>query len=186
MFGDLSSLEAFWTVIDLSKVARLSLDFNWRSLRLRAMWDDVIYLLEQTPNIRSLTLDWAFWPEKDLSDSHDLVSAVIRYVDPSKLRHLGIPVRHVDEAILLLKKFTELISVTFSFSELIFVQQMTSHLPKLYHGCGITRSSRFLAIWLGERRNTTDSGEHSDLARRKKMQNAFLHRTTRLTRRLHQ
>ena len=164
MFGHLSSLESFWSVIDLAKVTKLSLDFNWRLLSAVKVWNDTIYLLGQTPNIRSLTVDWIFWPEKDLSDSHDLVSTIIRYVDPSKLRHLVIPIRHVDEAIILLETFTELISVNFSFSEQIFVQQLTSHLSTLWYGCGITRGSRLLIIWLGERRNTTVGGQRSDLS----------------------
>ena len=118
------------------------------------MLNNMVDLFKQTSNILSLTLDSKIWTDDDLLTYEYLCFAIIDYINPSKLRHLNIPVRRTDQTRKLLETFTQLTSVTFSFSDQMLSEQILLLLSKLWRGCRISKDHSSLSIWLGERRSS--------------------------------
>ena len=152
-FGYWSPLDSCSAFIDLWKVTKLSLDFDWASLRNKTMLNNMIDLFKQTSNIQSLTLDSTLWTDDDLLNYEHVCFAIIDYVDRSKLRHLKIPVRRIYQTRKLLETFTQLTSVTFSFSHQMLSEKILLLFSKSWHGCRINKDHSSLSIWLGERRS---------------------------------
>ena len=99
--------------LDLSEVTKLSLSLSLILPEDEMMFAGLKSLFRQTPNIHTLEFSGRLFVQIDKEPVVQICLAVIDYVDPSKLRHLTIPVIGVHDVRKLLKLFRDLSIVKF-------------------------------------------------------------------------
>ena len=99
--------------LDLSNVLKLSLSLSWLCPDDTVILDGLKSLLRQTPNIQSLGFAGRLIRDIDQRLAENIRRVVVAYVNPSKLRHLQIPICCIDDITMLLKHFTDLLSIKF-------------------------------------------------------------------------
>lgn len=174
---------SFPSIVDLSKVTKLAMHYDDTCRWLRTPSSYCIDLLKQTPNISSLTIHGEVLRGIDLFYSGDACSAIIHHVDPSKLRHLDIPVRDVESAEMLLERFIDLISVRFSFpTGSNFAHRILQCAWQFWQDYSTVKDNRrSVSIWLGKRRNMTGGDEHNNMFRQQKSHRSLSHQNRRGT-----
>ena len=178
-FVDVDLPGSFPSIVDLSKVTKLAMYFDGPCQWLRTSSSYCIDLLKRTPNISSLKIHGEVLRGIDLFCSEDACSAIIRHVDPSKLRHLDIHTRNVESAEMLLERFADLISVRFSFPTVSnFAQRILRCTWQFWQDYSIIKENRrSVSIWLGERRNITGRDKHNSLFHQQQTRPSFFHQT---------
>ena len=146
------------SVIDLSKVKKLIRYLGYPRHIISIRYDQLIDLLQQTPNLHSLTLDPSGSILLVRQPIEDVYSVIIHYVDRSKLRHLDIFVINIHQVQTLLERFINLCAVRFRFqSELISSEEISDYLMTLMPDCSIWQDSYSVSIWMDQRVKTTDT-----------------------------
>jgi hypothetical protein len=145
----LYSSKPFPPIVNLSKVTKLSLVLHERHQLSSTTSSTCIDLLQRTRNVHWLT----FISQSINGDSvysKDLYSAILRYVDQSKLRHPEIPVENIHQVQMLLKTFQGLLSVRFYlWGTSLTARKIIEHVETVRPGCSITEWYTWVSIWLG-------------------------------------
>ena len=139
-------------MIDLSRVTKLRLRWRFNRTQPNPIRNGcLIDLFKQAPNIHSLTVD----PTADQMirsiSGKDIHSTIMRYVHPSKLRYLEIPVLDIDQVQRLLNQFRNLSSIQF----LLWIQSVSSRVISNYvetfmPDCSISSDSSSVRVWMSQ------------------------------------
>ena len=105
------SFESVPVGLDLSNVTKLSLSLSSRSLPDEMIETALKSLLRQTPNIQSLEFSGRFSLGMVSLCGLDIWDIIAEHVDPSKLRHMAIPVSSVLDVLDFLRRFRDLASI---------------------------------------------------------------------------
>ena len=152
-------------MIDLSGVTKLSLNWNHSTTSNPIRSDCLIDLFKRTPDVQSLAVD-PIVDDMILSDAEkNFHSMIIRYVDPSKLRYLQIPITDIDQIQRLLNQFRNLhgIRLLQRFG-LISIEEMIAYLRALMPGCSIWRDGSSVSFWMDQRMETTNARKRRKLS----------------------
>ena len=97
----------------LINVKKLSVSLSQVNPPDRRVLDSLKTLLRQTPNIQSFELSGIFLGYENPAFFKGVCRAVVRYADPSKLRHLRLPVFDIDDVRMLLGSFRDVLNFKF-------------------------------------------------------------------------
>lgn len=155
---DLSILSLNWylpssfpLLIDLAKVTKISLYLDMSTSLTPMNSDCIIDLLKQTGNIHSLAIHRSSLLTRDPLSIEEIYSIIICYVHQSKLRHLAVPVRNLNQVQMLLDRFRCFFSIRFCYvNESLTPEQISAFVKTLMLGCSILEDYPVVSIWLGE------------------------------------
>jgi hypothetical protein len=99
--------------INLLNVRKLSVSLSQVNPPDRRVLASLKTLLRQTPNIQSLELSGIFIGHENPAFFKGCCRAVVLYADPSKLRHLRMPVFDIDDVRMLLSSFRDVVNIKF-------------------------------------------------------------------------
>jgi hypothetical protein len=138
LFHDWCSTELFPSLVDFCKVTKLSLRFDFYSSPNQCVSDCLVHLLQQTSNVHSLSVDSRSDSTEHLLLKEKIYSTIIDHLDQSESGHLKIPVRHLNDTEMVLDRFSNLESITFTrWIRSIITQQNVKHLKTLMNDCSI-------------------------------------------------
>lgn len=148
-----SPVKLISSLVDLSRVTKLWLGLCFRTDLDAIRFDYLIDLLQQTPNLLSLTFEWRAQFEEDRFFAQEICSVIIRRFNRSTLRHLNISIFNLDQLKMLLDRMTNLLSLKVCLSmksptsaEIIdFVNKL------LMNECSILEDSDSVSIWMDAR-----------------------------------
>ena len=142
--------------INLSNVKKLSVSLSQVNPPDKRILASLKSLFRQTLNIHSLELEGIFMGSENPSFVKGACRAVVRYADPSKLRHLRVPVFDIDDVQLLLGRFKDLITIKFDLRGRVGTsEQIVNHLKTLTNKYSCVTSGSSMFIKMGQ--NTNDS-----------------------------
>ena len=112
-FDRRNSFEPVPTDVNLLNARKLSLSLSCMCPANKVILNGLRSLLRKTPNIHSLEFCERLTRDMDQRLIEQIGLLVVRYVDPSKLRHLTIPVVDLTHVEQLLNGFEDLLSIKF-------------------------------------------------------------------------
>jgi hypothetical protein len=118
------SIEYLLTFINLSSIMELSISIDFDPISASDKLTNITYLLKQTCNLHSLTID------SSSTNAEHLCLLV-----PDHIKHLQVSVKYIDDVKLIIEQLKHLLSVTFEF----------------FHDSKFV--SEEFSIWLMEKRN---------------------------------
>lgn len=146
----------FGSIVDLSKVTKLSLSFVCSSRPSDTQLDSMIYLLQHTSTLHSLVFTWL---ERFCADSvliQKTFAAILSSVNQSKLRHLDIPVENADQVKMILSGLKHLFSVRFRVFKPSISRDIREQLTKCTTDSSVQETTSSTSVWFGERLESQD------------------------------
>ena len=144
--------KSFPSVLDLTKVMKLSLQLGLSTSPTPSELGCIISLLKRTPNIQSLSIDGVSFIQRDPSSIEKVYSIINRHVDWSKLRHVEVPICNLHHVQMLSNRFRNLCSIRFHFNvESLSAEQLINVVKVLMPACSIGYDYSVVYIWTGER-----------------------------------
>jgi hypothetical protein len=138
-------------------VTKLSLNLCYSTSLDRIRYDRLIDMLKQTSNLQPLTMYSRSAFKEGSLFVQTVCSTIIDRLDQSKLRHLNIPIFHLDQLKVLLKRFTNLFNLTLCVSiESKNYPEIIDYVKTLMNGYSIVNESRSVLICLDERSKTSN------------------------------
>ena len=117
----------------------------------------MINLLEKAPNIHSLAFHFENYLTKRSRTNRNAYWTNSRFVHRLKLRHLRVKITDINHVELVLDRFRNLFSVTFSFNgSLIDADEIVRYAKKLMPDCSVVYDCDNVWIWMDQRVETTD------------------------------
>ena len=157
-FDRWNSFHCVPTDLSLLNVRKLSLSSSYICPANKVILDDLKFLLRQTPNIHSLEFCERLIRNIDQPLIGQICLAVVRYVDPSKLRHLTTPVINLTHVEQLLNGFEGLLSIKFDkCGTWMESDEIVKHLMRLTSNYSIEQDDSSFSIKVYRRQETTNS-----------------------------
>ena len=148
----------FSSIVDLSKVKKLSLTLASPSPPGDIQLDSTIYVLQLTTNIHSLSFTWGGGGGGDFCPDgvplRTTVAAVVSSVNQSTLRHFDVQVETVDEVKIILNGLKHLFSIRFRVWEPLTSEEIREELTKYTRDSSIQETPDSIFVWFGERLET--------------------------------
>ena len=141
----------FASIVDLSKVTKLSLSFVCSSRPSDIQLDSMIYLLRQTSTLHSLVFSWL---ERFYADSVFIQTtfvAILSSLNQSTLRHLDIPVDNADQVKMILSGLKHLFSVRFRVLKPSISREILEQLTECTRDSSVQETPSLISVWFGER-----------------------------------
>jgi hypothetical protein len=131
-FSRWDSPKSVATGLDLLSVRKLSLSLSYVCPPDERLLASLNSLLKQTPNIHSLQFSGALADRANPPLVGNVCRAIVRYVDPLKLRHLQVPVSSIDDVQMLVGPFKDLLTIKFDLrGRSVTSGQIVEHLKTL-------------------------------------------------------
>ncbi|UJR26088.1 hypothetical protein I4U23_007434 [Adineta vaga] len=139
------SLRFLSTILDLSRIQKLSLSINFLSEHTTYMVSNIILLFKQASNLRSLLL-YDFWAPDNFMTRMETICSMIS----SNIKHLQIRVKNLDDIKYILEQLKDLTSVTFEYAQFLTINrdEFIQSLTYLNRPISSWNSQRALHIWL--------------------------------------
>ena len=152
-----SPVKSFSLVVDLSKVTKLSMYSCYLPSLDRITSDRLIDLLKQTPNLQSLTIDWRSNGKDDPFVVEKVGFRIIGFLDPSKFRHLNIPIFNLGQIKMILDRFANIFSLTLCLSTgSISAAEIFDYFRTSWPDCSMVKDQDSISIWLDDRSKKKD------------------------------
>jgi hypothetical protein len=144
-----NSLELLSTILDLSRIVKLSLSVNFIPENTPSAVSNIIALLNQASNLRSLVL-LDYWAPDNLMAR---MKAICSMITPN-IKHLQIRVKNLDDIKYILERLEHLTSVTFEYAQILTInrQEFIQSLAYLKRYTSLWESQQALHVWLGNKK----------------------------------
>jgi hypothetical protein len=143
------SLQFLSTILDLSRIIKLSLHVNFIPEYMSNTISNLNLLFNQAFNIRSLLL-YDYWTPENCMQRMKIICSII----PSNIKHLQIRVKDLEDIKYILERLEHLTSVTFEYAQMLTInrQEFLHSLAYLNRYSSIWDSQYALHVWFGNRK----------------------------------
>ncbi|CAF3335523.1 unnamed protein product [Rotaria sp. Silwood1] len=144
-----SSLQFLSTILDLTRITRLSLSVNFIPEHMLNTVANIKLLLSKTSNLHSLLL-FDYWTPDNCMKRMKTICSIIS----SNIKHLKIRVKDIDDIKYILEHTEHLTSVTFEYAQILTInrQEFIQSLTCVKRYCSLWDSQYALHVWLGNKK----------------------------------
>ncbi|CAF4651152.1 unnamed protein product [Rotaria sp. Silwood1] len=144
-----SSLQFLSTILDLTRITRLSLSVNFIPEHMLNTVANIKLLLSKTSNLHSLLL-FDYWTPDNCMKRMKTICSIIS----SNIKHLKIRVKDIDDIKYILEHIEHLTSVTFEYAQILTInrQEFIQSLTCVKRYCSLWDSQYALHVWLGNKK----------------------------------
>lgn len=145
----INSIEFLSTLVDLSHITKMSLSVNFCPEQMLNTVTNISKLLNETSNLRSLSLNDFWAPGNCMSRIKTIFSMI-----PRNIKYLKIRVKNIDDIKYILEKLEHLTSVTFDYAQILTInrQDFIQSLSYLKRYTSLWDSQCALHVWLGDKK----------------------------------
>jgi len=146
-----NSLKFLSTILDLSRIVKLSLSVNFLPEHMLNTVSNINLLLNQASNLRSLLL-FDYWTPENCMERMKTICSIIS----PNIKHLQIRVKDLNDIKYILEQVEHLTSVTFEYSQILTInhQDFIQSLAYLNRYSSIWDSRQALHVWLGKKKES--------------------------------
>lgn len=142
------------SILDLSKISRLSLSVNFFPEYLSKTVSNITILFSHTSNLRSLLL-YDYWTPENCTKRLNTICSLMT----TNIKHLQIRVKDLNDIKYILEEVDHLTSVTFEYAQMLTInrEEFLQSLDYLDRYSSIWNCQNVLHVWLGSKKRNTSS-----------------------------